>query len=108
MAGAASRACLNRSRTAGAHADDHLDEFAGAHAEERHVVRFTGHGSGQQGLAGVGRTDQQDAVGHHAAEADGLARFLRKPTSSTSSDLASSMPATSANVTPRSPIVVWS
>ena len=47
---------------AGADTDEHLDEVGAGDGEERHA-RLAGHRSGQQRLAGTGRTEQQDAFG---------------------------------------------
>lgn len=48
-------------------ADQHLDEFGGRHREKRHVG-FAGNGSGEQGLAGPRRANQQDAFRNLATE----------------------------------------
>ena len=50
-----------------ADADDHLDELGGAQAEEGDA-RLSGDRPRQQRLAGSGRTDQQHALRHRAAE----------------------------------------
>ena len=50
-----------------AHADEHLDEVAAADGEERRFG-FTGHGAGQEGLAGAGRSDEQHAFGDARAQ----------------------------------------
>ena len=84
-----------------ADADDHLDELGGAHREERHAG-LAGDGAREQRLAGARRADQQHALRRGAAEARVLLRVAcRKSTISTSSFSASSMPATSSNVTLR-------
>ena len=62
---------------AGAHADDHLHELAGAHAEKRHVG-FAGHRPGQQGLSRAWRADEQHPFGHHATQPRVLRRVLEK------------------------------
>ena len=51
----------------GTDAHEHLDEFGLADVEKRHA-RFPGDGTGEQGLAGTGRTEEQYALGHVAAE----------------------------------------
>ena len=51
----------------GADADDHLDELGGAEAEEGDA-RLPGNRARQQRLAGSGRTDEQHALRHGAAE----------------------------------------
>src|SRR5438067_9639401 len=58
---------------AGTHADEHLDEVRTRDGEERHVS-FAGYRTGQQGLAGSGRADQQNALGNASTE---LLEFLR-------------------------------
>ena len=50
----------------GAHADEHLDEFRSAEAEEGHL-RLAGDGAREQRLAGARRTDEQHAFGNAAA-----------------------------------------
>ena len=62
---------------AGADADDHLDELARAHAEERHVG-FAGHGAREQRLARARRADEQHAFGRRAAQAGVLGRVLEE------------------------------
>ena len=82
----------------GAHAHEHLDELGAGQEEERHVG-LARHRPGQQRLAGAGRA-------RRAARPWGCGRrgagtscgFLRKSTTSISSALASSTPATSAKV----------
>ena len=49
-----------------ADADEHLDEFGAGDGEERHPG-LAGHRAGEQGLAGAGRPDQQDALGNMRA-----------------------------------------
>src|SRR5207237_9719916 len=61
----------------GANADDHLDEFAGAHAEKRHVG-FAGHRPGEQRLAGAGRSNEQDALRHGTPQPGVLLRISQK------------------------------
>ena len=51
-----------------ADAHEHLDEIGARDREERHVG-FARDGASQQGLAGAGRADQQDALRDLAAEA---------------------------------------
>ena len=53
---------------AGADADEHFDEIGTADAEER-AVGFAGDGLGEQGFAGAGFADQQDAAGDSTAQA---------------------------------------
>ena len=72
----------------GADADEQLDEAGAGHGEERHRG-LTGHGPGQQGLAGSGRADHQRAARSDgpgplvalgvAQEVDHLADFLLHP-----------------------------
>src|SRR5260221_6604211 len=81
------------------YADEHLDEFRARDRKERHL-RFTGDRLGQQRLAGAGRAHQQHALRHAATEPAVVCRLFRKSTTSRSSSLASSTPATSWNVTP--------
>ena len=52
---------------AGADADEHLDEVGARDGEERHAG-LTGHGPGQQRLAGAGRAVQQHALRDLGAE----------------------------------------
>ena len=86
----------------GADADDRLDELRGRHREEGHV-RLAGDRAGEQRLAGAGRAAQQHPVRDARRRASGsCSGRRRKSTTSLSSSLASSMPATSAKVT-RSP-----
>ena len=61
----------------GADADDHLDELGGAEAEEGDA-RLSGNRPRQQRLAGSGRTDQQHALRHGAAEPLVLGRVLQE------------------------------
>ena len=60
-----------------ADADEHLDEFRSAQAEERHLG-FAGHRAGEQRLAGSRRADQQHALRNLAAEVGELARGLQE------------------------------
>ena len=53
---------------AGADADDHFDELAGAHAEKGHVG-FPGYGAREQRLARTRRADQQHAFRYGATQA---------------------------------------
>ena len=85
----------------GADADEHLDKVRARQAEERHA-RLAGDGLGQQGLAGARRPDQQDAFGNAAAQDLIFFGVRKNSTTSRSSSTASSMPATSSNVTPMS------
>ena len=62
---------------AGAHADEHLDEFRAGNAEEGHA-RFPGDSARHQRLAGAGRSYHQHALGHARAQADELLRLLEK------------------------------
>ena len=61
----------------GADADEHLDELRAGDGEERHPG-LAGHGPRQQRLAGAGRADQQDALGHVGAEAAVAVRVLEE------------------------------
>ena len=51
----------------GADADEHLHELGAGNREECDPG-FAGHGAGEQGLAGAGRSDQQNPLGHMGAE----------------------------------------
>ncbi len=62
---------------AGADADEHLDKVGTGDGEERHIG-LAGDGAGQQGLAGAGRPDQQQALGDLAAEALEFLRILEE------------------------------
>ena len=84
-----------------ADADDRLDELGRRHREERHVGLARDRPR-EQRLAGAGRAREQHAVRDPAAEPRYFSGWRRKSTTSVSSAFASSMPATSANVT-RSP-----
>ena len=53
--------------TAGADADEHLHEVRAGDAEEADAG-LAGDGTGEQGLAGSGRTDEQDALRHPGAD----------------------------------------
>ena len=81
-----------------AHADEHLDEVRARDLEERHA-RLARDGAREQRLAGPRRADQQHALGDAAAEAREPLGVRRNSMISSSSSFASSMPATSANVT---------
>ncbi len=83
--------------TRGANADEHLDEVGAGDREERHT-RFAGNRLREQGLAGTRRAAHQHAARDLAAEFWNLPGSLRKSTSSPTSCLASSTPATSLNV----------
>ena len=63
--------------TAGADADEHLDEVRAGNTEERHP-RFTGDSFGEQGLAGAGRADHQHAAWNFAAQLLELAGIAQK------------------------------
>ena len=70
---------------AGADADEHLHEVGAGPGQEADA-RLAGDGAGEQRLAGAGRADEQDALGHpradllelvrHAQEVDDLADLL--------------------------------
>src|SRR5215469_2827035 len=62
--------------TAGAHADEHLDKVRARDREERHVG-LTGHGPGEQGLAGSWRSDEQHALRNASAELLELLRLAQ-------------------------------
>ncbi len=83
----------------GADTDEHLDELRPRDGKEGHAG-LSSDGFGNQGLAGARRTDQQCTFGDVCPRREYFALSLRKETISTSSTLASSMPATSAKVTP--------
>ena len=69
MQGRFSLACLEHvADAAGADADEHLDEFGAADAEERHAG-LAGHGRASSVLPVPGGADQQHALGHDGAEA---------------------------------------
>ena len=53
--------------SAGADAHEHLHEVRAGDRQERHSG-LTGHGAGQQGLAGARRTDEQHALGDAGAD----------------------------------------
>ena len=62
----------------GPHAHEHLHELGAGHGEERHV-RLARHCLGQHGLAGAGRPDEQNALGHlraNVAVAPGIVQIL--------------------------------
>ncbi len=61
----------------GADADEHLDEFGSAQAEERHL-RLAGDGLGEQRLARAGRADEQHALRYAAADVRVLLRMLEE------------------------------
>ena len=63
--------------TAGAHAHKHLHEVGAGDGEERHPG-LTGHGLGQQGLAGTGGAHQQRALGQLGADGGVLAGIVEK------------------------------
>ena len=60
-----------------ADADEHLDEVGTRDREERHA-RFTGHGLGEQRLAGPRRAHEKNALGDLAAEAGELLGVLEE------------------------------
>ena len=59
-----------------AHADKHLHKVRTGDGEERHIG-FAGHGTGQQGLAGSRRSDQQHALGNAPAQLLELLRLAQ-------------------------------
>ena len=61
----------------GAHPDEHLHKVAAADQEERHLG-FAGHGAREQGLAGAGRPDQQDALGDRRSQGLVAVRVLQE------------------------------
>ena len=99
IAGASLRAWIEEiAHSRRADADEHLDELRAVDREERHA-RLAGHRAREQGLAGAGRADEQDALGQPPAEAAVVLRDSSGiATTSSSSSLASSTPATSSNV----------
>ena len=62
---------------AGADADEHLDEVRAGDREEGHVG-LAGDRAGEQGLAGAGRADEQDAFRDLAAEPLEFLRVLQE------------------------------
>jgi hypothetical protein len=62
---------------AGADADEHLDEVRAGDRVERHAG-LTGHGAGQQRLAGPGRAVEQHALGDLGADGLELGRLLQE------------------------------
>jgi hypothetical protein len=83
-----------------AHAHEHLHELAAGDAEEGHPG-LAGHRLGQQRLARARRAHEQHAArACRAPSGVDLRGSFRKATTSCSSALASSTPATSAKVTP--------
>jgi hypothetical protein len=80
-----------------AHADEHFHEVGTRDAEERHLG-LARNGLGQQRLAGARRADQQQTARNAPAQLLKLAGSFRKSTTSLTSSLASSQPATSAKV----------
>ena len=79
---------------ASADADKHLDEIGAADREEWHIS-LAGNGAGEQGLAGAGRPDQKHAFGMRPPSFWNFFGSRRNSTSSCTSSLASSTPATS-------------
>ena len=61
----------------GADPHEHLDEVRSAHAEEGHA-RLSGHGLGQQGLAGTRGSQQQRAFRYASAQGVELVRILQE------------------------------
>ena len=59
------------------HSDEHLHEVGAADAEERHVC-LSGHGLGEQGLAGTRRPHEQGSFRYLAAEGGVFARILEE------------------------------
>jgi hypothetical protein len=83
---------------AGPHAHEHLHELAGGDGEEGDPG-LPGHGPGQQGLARARGAHQEDPLwGSPPPSSRYFLGFLRKSTTSMSSLLASSWPATSLKV----------
>ena len=60
-----------------ADADEHLDEVRTGDGEEGDVG-FAGYCAGEKGLAGAGRSDEEDALGDAATEALELLRFAEE------------------------------
>ena len=81
-----------------ADADEHLDEFGTGDAEERHAG-LAGDRAREQCFARARGPDQQHATRNAGAERLNFPGYLRNSTTSTSSSLASSTPATSEKVT---------
>src|SRR5262249_27496950 len=77
----------------------HLDEVRPGNAEKRYP-RFASHSASQQLLTRARRPDQQPPLRNSTAESLIFCGFLRNSTTSTNSSSASSMPSTSAKVTP--------
>ena len=88
--------------TRGADADDRLDELGRADREERRLG-LPRHRAGEQRLARAGRPESSTPRGIRPPSFWYFSGFFRKSTISMSSALASSMPATSSNVTFCSP-----
>ena len=81
-----------------AHADEHFDEVRAGNGEERHLG-FARDGSGQQRLAGARRAHHQHAARNASAELLEFGGIPQEFDQLGTSSLASSQPATSANVT---------
>src|SRR5260370_711934 len=60
-----------------ADADEHLDQLRTGDREERHAG-FSSHGLAQQGLAGTGRSDEQDALWNAGSKGDELFRIFQE------------------------------
>ena len=82
---------------AGADTDKHLHEV-GAGDAEKADARFAGDGSGEQGLAGAGRTHEEDSLGHARPNLVETLGHRRKSTTSVISCLTPAYPAMSSNV----------
>jgi hypothetical protein len=82
----------------GSDADEHLDELRAGNREERDF-RFARDGARQRVLPVPGGPTSSTPLGMRAPNRPCVLGSLRKPTTSASSCLASSTPATSANVT---------
>ena len=81
-----------------AHADEHLHKFGPADAEERHFC-LTCYRLRKKGLTGPGWADQEHPFGYSPPSFWNFSGLFKNSTTSWSSSLASSIPATSAKVT---------
>ena len=63
--------------TAGAHSDEHLDEFGAGNREKRHAS-LAGDCFGQEGLTGPGWPHKQYALGYARAKGDKLLGFAQE------------------------------
>ena len=81
----------------GADTDEHLDEVRAGDRVERHAG-LAGDGAGEQRLAGAGRPVEQHALGDLGADRLELGGIREELLDLLSSSIASSAPATSANV----------